>query len=196
MIIGITGGSGAGKTTLLDAVRAHGGFVIDCDALYHGLLRENSQLVSEILAAFPTASIDGTLDRKELGKIVFSDPEKMQMLNSISWRYVREEVEHLLESANCSLIAIDAIGLIECGASSLCDVTVAVDAPAELRIARIMQRDGISEEYAKKRIDSQHSAEWFAEHCDYVLKNYDSESDFAETCNSFICELLKSPKST
>ena len=68
-------------------------------------------------------------------------------------------------------VAIDAIALIESGISDRCTCTVAVTAPDEVRVARIMKREGISEEYARLRIGAQKKEDWFRAHCDYVLIN-------------------------
>ena len=88
--------------------------------------------------------------------------------------------------AQTTLAAIDAIGLFEGGLAELCDVTVAVTAPEEIRVQRLMKRDGISEEYARARITAQHDDAWFREHCDYVLEN-DGEMDaFATKCVAFL----------
>ena len=67
----------------------------------------------------------------------------------------------------------------------LCDVTVAIIAPAEDRIRRIMARDGISEEYAKNRIAAQHTDDWFASRCGYVLENNGTVEDFQAKCIAF-----------
>ena len=142
MIIGITGGSGSGKTTLLQTVSQLGGVAIDCDAVYHRLLETDPALTLQIAARFPSAVKDGVLQRKTLGSIVFADREALSELNRITHRAVRAEVTRLLTPAP-KLAAIDAIGLFESGLDALCDVTVAVTAPAEQRVARLMERDGI-----------------------------------------------------
>ena len=81
MILGITGGSGCGKTTLLNQVQALGGLVLDCDEIYHRLLREDEALLRAIGARFPGTVSEGTLQRKKLGQQVFSDPQALEDLN-------------------------------------------------------------------------------------------------------------------
>ena len=93
-VLGITGGSGCGKTTLLQAAEELGFRCIDCDALYHELLRSNSAMLAELKAQFPTAFSSEELDRKALGNIVFQDEAQLQVLNSITHRYVKQEVLH------------------------------------------------------------------------------------------------------
>ena len=78
MILGITGGTGSGKTTLLDVIRAMGGLVLDCDAIYHDLLKTDRELLAAIENRFPGTVCDGSLDRKRLGTIVFSDENALK----------------------------------------------------------------------------------------------------------------------
>ena len=185
MIIGITGGSGSGKTTLLQMIRDRGGLVLDCDAIYHDLLKTDEGLLRAIENRFPGTVTGGQLDRKKLGSIVFADENALLALNSITHTAVKREVLRRLEQKP-DLAAIDAIGLFEGGLAELCDVTVAVTAPEEMRIRRLMAREGISEEYAKKRIDAQHEEAWFREKCDYVLENDGSLDAFATKCLAFL----------
>ena len=185
MILGITGGSGCGKTTLLKQVQALGGLVLDCDEIYHRLLREDASLLSSIEPRFPGTVPAGTLQRKELGRLVFSDPKALEDLNRITHTAVKREVLRLLEEKP-KLAAIDAIALFEGGLEELCDVTVAVTAPREDRINRLMAREGIPREYAEKRLDAQHSDEWFRERCDYVLENSGNLIDFQAKCLAFL----------
>ena len=187
-IIGITGGTGCGKTTLLRAIEAKGGLVLDCDAIYHQLLRTDKAMLAAIEARFPGTVENGELQRKKLGSLVFSDENALLDLNRITHGAVKEEVLRRLESKP-ALAAIDAIGLFEGGLAELCDVTVAVTAPVEDRVKRLMARDGISEEYAKNRIAAQHTQDWFRERCDYELRN-DGELDaFATKCLAFLDKL-------
>ncbi len=161
MILGITGGTGCGKTTLLQLIRQRGGLVLDCDEIYHRLLEADRQMLAAIKNRFPQAFPQDFLDRKALGKIVFADPAALEALNGITHRAVRQEVLRQLE-ASPPLAAIDAIGLFESGLDTLCDITVAVTAPLEARVARLMARDGISEDYARSRIAAQHDEDWFS----------------------------------
>ena len=188
MIIGITGGSGSGKTTLLHIIREQGGLVLDCDAIYHHLLETDPTLLAAIETRFPGTVENGTLDRKKLGAIVFADESALLDLNRITHSAVHTEVLRRLQNAP-ALAAVDAIGLFEGGLAPLCDVTVAVTAPVEDRIARLMARDGISEEYAKKRINAQHDDSWFREKCDYALHNDGKLDAFATKCLAFLRQL-------
>lgn len=185
MILGITGGTGCGKTTLLQLIRQRGGLVLDCDEIYHQLLISDRALLEALHQRFPQAFSDGSFDRKKLGSIVFADAQALSDLNAITHSAVRQEVERRLEDAP-SLAAIDAIGLFESGLNRLCDLTVAVTAPEEARVQRLMQRDSISPEYARSRIAAQPSARWFAERCDAVLENNGTAEEFRKKSIAFL----------
>ena len=185
MILGITGGTGCGKTTLLDCIREKGGLVLDCDAIYHELLTRDDRLLSAIENRFPGTVEGGQLQRKKLGAIVFADPEALTDLNRITHGAVKTEVIRRLEEKP-ALAAIDAIALFEGALAELCDRTVAVTAPVESRVQRLMARDGISEDYARSRIAAQHEENWFRQRCDHVLENMDTKEHFQEKCLAFL----------
>lgn len=188
MIIGITGGTGSGKTTFLNVIREQGGIVLDCDAIYHNLLATDKKLLFAIENRFPGTVTDGVLDRKALGNLVFSDEAALLDLNRITHTAVKDKVLLELES-HPKLAAIDAIGLFEGGLAELCDVTVAITAPEELRIERLIARDGISREYAAKRIRAQKGREEFIKLCRYHLENDGTEEAFREKCLAFLKRL-------
>lgn len=179
LIIGVSGGSGSGKSTLSRCLEDRGFLFLDCDAIYHQLLQTDRSMLEAIGQRFPGTVTDGTLDRKKLGAIVFSDSAALLDLNAITHAAVKTEVLRRLENCRTGAV-IDAIGLFEGGLAELCDVTVAVTAPEELRVRRLMDRDGISEDYARSRIAAQHSDEWFRARCDYTLVN-DGKLDAAAT---------------
>ena len=180
-VIGITGPTGAGKTTVLNVLSGLGGAILDCDALYHELTR-NCEPMRQELASRYGADIfddDGVLKRKELGAIVFADKQALADLNEITHRYVSQGVKEAIELAKAEdkpAVAVDAIALLESGLGELCDCTLAVTADDELRVYRIMSRDCISEEYARKRVSAQKPSAWFEEHCDYTIRNNGSDS--------------------
>ena len=188
MIIGITGGTGCGKTTLLELLQQQGAVILDCDAIYHKLLREDTSLLAAIEARFPGTVEGEQLQRKKLGAIVFGDKAALEDLNRITHGAVKTEVIRLL-TPEPKLAAIDAIGLFESGLDKLCKLTVAVNAPVEARVQRLMARDGITEEYARSRIAAQPSGEEFARRCDYTLENASSREDFQEKCLAFLTQI-------
>ena len=198
LVIGITGGSGAGKTTVLNEIGRMGGCTIDCDALYHELLKSSKDMLLEIDGEFPGVIKDSILDRKALGKIVFGDAGALGRLNEITHKYVASEVEKILaaaENAGKTLAGIDAIALIESGLSRICDVTIGVIAPAEHRVRRLMEREGISREYALLRINAQKDDEFYKRNCDHVLRNdYESAEEFRLRCRELLSAVIVKTK--
>ncbi len=185
-VIGITGGSGCGKTTLLREIEALGGLCLDCDAIYHALLEQDISLPEALKERFPEAFENNCLNRKNLGKLVFADEKALLDLNRISHRFVFEEVRRRIDASTAKIAAIDAIALFESGLSALCDFTVAVTAPEEVRIARLMAREGISEGYAKARIGAQKSNEEFSRLAQFTLSNHASQAEFIKLCHEFL----------
>lgn len=185
MIIGITGGTGCGKTTLLDMIREKGGLVLDCDAIYHELLKTDKEMLAAIDARFPGTVEDGVLQRKKLGAIVFADKAALEDLSRITGGAIGRELHRQL-ATNPPLAAIDAIRLFEGGLNKLCQLTVAVTAPVETRVQRLMLRDNIPEEYARARIAAQPTAEEFSRLCDYTLCNDSTKEAFREKCLAFL----------
>ena len=181
MIIGITGGTGCGKTTALSILEELGGLIIDCDRVYHDLLKTDKALLSSIENRFPGTVENGELNRKKLASIVFSDEAALLDLNAITHKAVKKEVLRLLETAP-KLVAIDAIGLFEGALAELCDTTLAITAPEEVRISRLMARDGITENQAAARIHAQKKQDWFVEKCDYHLHNDGTMEAFRCKC--------------
>ena len=188
MIIGITGGTGCGKTTLLSVLKESGCVVLDCDAIYHRLLETDASLLQSINARFPNTVKDGILQRKALGNLVFSDPDALKALNEITHAAVKQEVIRCLTPPP-ALAAIDAIALFESELDQLCHITVAVTAPESSRVARIMARDAVCQEYALARIHAQPSNEAFSEKCDYTLENNSSQEAFRSKCLAFLQQL-------
>lgn len=192
MILGITGGTGCGKTTLLSAIAEAGGLILDCDAIYHQLLETDESLLTAIEARFPGTVKNGVLQRKKLGALVFSNEKALLDLNAITHGAVRAEVKRQL-AQNPPLAAIDAIALFEGRLAEFCDLTVAVTAPVEDRVSRLMARDGISESYARSRIAAQHSEDWFRSHCDWILENNGTKEQFQRKCLAFLqqCHIIE-----
>ena len=191
-IIGITGPSGGGKSTALAAVDALGGLALECDEIYHQLTQSNAEMLSELNARFPGVVTAGVLDRRELGNIVFADPGALSDLGDITHKYVTLEVERRLRDwawRGGTLAGIDAVALIESGAVKLCTRVYGVTAPAEIRIERIMARDGISRERAIQRVTAQQSDEFYARNCDEVLQNSGGSEEFKLSCEELFRNL-------
>lgn len=197
-IIGITGGTGCGKTTALKVVEKLGGLVIDCDEVYHTLGATSEKLKEQLIARFgPEPYATGVLDTKPIGKIVFHDSAALEELNAITHTAVKEEIDRRLDAwamSGGTLAAIDAIALIESGASDLCSAVMGITAPKELRMERIMARDGITAEYALSRIEAQQPDEFYKTHCDMILENAGTPSVLAAQCEQYVTEVLEHGK--
>jgi len=189
-IFGITGLTGAGKTTLLREIEKMGGFVVDCDALYYEELAAKGDLYRGVKTAFPAAfTAEGELNRAALGDIVFADAKELATLNDIIFTHLPRAA--FLKAARCGkkIVALDAINLLESGLAKLCDRTVAVTAPEEIRLERIMTRDGIDRERAKKRVSAQKDEAYYRRYCDAIIENSGSEQEFAALAAEFLrCE--------
>ena len=195
IVIGITGPTGAGKTTALRELEKLGGVIIDGDAVYHQLLESNIALQMDLEDRFGDITDEsGKIQRKKLGSIVFSDPEAMAALNDITNPYITAAVCARLEEAEragCPAAAIDAIRLFESGLGDLCQVTLAITAPAEVRIRRIMIREGIPEDYARARVQAQNSDEFFTSRCSHTLVNDCATGEaFAERARALFRSIL------
>ena len=192
-VVGLTGGSGSGKTTALKVLERLGALILDADELYHELTVQSEPMQTELTERFGPVYRDGALDRKALGAVVFSDPAALLDLNGITHKYVAEELDRRLTDyalGGGTLAVIDAIGLLDIESGRRATVKVAVTAPRETRVARLMQRDRISAEAARARIDAQRSDDWFRENCDYLLCNDADRMTFEKTCIEFFTEVL------
>ena len=166
---------------MLKALESLGVGILDADAVYYDLLSGSEEMKKQLRERFGDGILDdgGAIDRKKLGSIVFADPAALLDLNRITHKYVGEELdrrEALAAAAGVKAVAIDAIALIESGLGKSCEAVVCVLAPAEVRIRRIMARDGIPEEYARSRVEAQKPDSFYRANSDLVLENDGSVS--------------------
>ena len=176
-IIGITGQTGAGKSTVCKALTARGYYHIDADRIAKSLYQKGAPIWQALQSAFGRQILtdDGELDKKALAAAAFANPAATETLNAIVHPAVTEKIRGILrEQRNLGIkaVIIDAIALFESGESALCDRTVGVVAPEEIRLQRIMARDNLTEAEALLRIRAQQDETFYKEHCDAVLRNY------------------------
>ena len=184
-VYGITGPSGSGKSLLCEYLSAHGIVHINADAVYHEMLTPPSTVVDARVRQFGESVLapDGGIDRRALSAIVFSSPLQLERLNQTVLPLVLDEVRARLarmEREGVRAVAIDAPTLIESGFDTECDTVVVVLSSIEQRIARIVERDGISNEHAKERIAAQNPDDFYIAHADAVLYNDGNRKAFLD----------------
>ena len=171
LIFGITGGTGAGKTTVSQSFEKLGVNVIDADKIYHSLIKKGMPCFKELIKYFGDGVLDnnGELNRRALAAIVFADSKKLEKLNEITHRYIKEKICSLMEGDG--IYAIDGAALIGSPVQSLCEYMVAVVADEDIRLERIMKRDDLNIEEARRRIGSQRKNGFYIDNSDYVIYN-------------------------
>ena len=157
------------------------------------MLRTDGGLRRAIADAFGDVfTPDGQLDRQKLGNLVFGDTAQLQRLNAIIYDQLPRELERRMALSPAPIMGIDAINLVESGLSKLCDRTLAVIAPTEDRVRRIMARDGITEEYARLRVAAQKDDDFYRAHCTDVLVNTSATpEDFQTAALEFFREIAR-----
>ena len=164
IVIGLTGGIGTGKSEVARIIQELGAVLINADQIGHEAYTPHSEIWQEVVKAFGEEILQpsGEIDRKKLGSIVFADPDQLTRLNRIMHprmaRMVAQQVEELREQG-ADVVVVEAALLFEAGWDSLVGEVWSTESPEDLVIQRLQSRSGLSQEEAKKRIDSQMSAE-------------------------------------
>ena len=175
-VIGLCGGSGSGKGAVSRIFAEIGIPFIDTDAVYREMTLSDSPCMRALAGEFGDEVVNsqGGLDRVRLASIVFNDPSRLKTLNKIAHSFILDETRRrLAEYRNeCFPAAIvDAPVLFESGFDKECNEIICVLADRDVRIARIMSRDGIARDAAEKRIASQMPDEILISKCDHVIYN-------------------------
>lgn len=172
--IGITGNIGSGKTTVSKVFEVLGVPVFYADEAAKNVMTADEILIGEIKAAFGADSYfnDGSLNRKHIANIVFNDTTQLAKLNSIVHPAVFRAFDTWVANIkNAPYVMKEAALLFESSSYKMCDKTIMVDAPLELRIKRVMQRDGFSREEILSREARQFTEERKVAMADFVIKN-------------------------
>ena len=198
IVLGLAGGSGSGKTTVSSLFSKHGIMPVNTDEIYHDLTSSKTACLASIVEEFGPGVLNrgGTLDRKALGAIVFSDPEKLGRLNTISHYYVLCAVREIISDAEARGyfgVIVDAPLLFESGFDRECDAIVAVVASKEKRVERIIARDSISVADANRRIANQFSDEFLSSRADYIITNNSTTKELTEQVERVV-SLIKNNK--
>ena len=176
-IIGVTGGSGSGKSIVCKELKKNNCFIIDCDSIAHSIILKNKPAYKEIVSFFGNDILDDKCEiiRKKLGEIVFNDTEKLNFLNNCTHKYIIEEIKNLINLVKkenvLNNIIIDAPLLIEANIDKLCDEVWLIYCDENTRLKRIVERDNISYDLAKKRIVSQKKFEEYKKYSDIIIDN-------------------------
>ena len=175
-IVGLCGQSGSGKGLICSLFYELNIISIDTDKVYHDIISVDSECTRELISAFgDSISLNPGINRKELAKIAFSSKENLKTLNYITHKHilkeVRSKIDRIRQENRFDGIIIDAPLLFESGFDKECDLTMAIIADTETKIARIMNRDGITRDHAISRLTSQISDAELTRRCDYVIEN-------------------------
>lgn len=179
-VIGLTGNIGTGKSVVRRMLEHLGAYGMDADALAHRVIAKGAPGYRPVVENFGrwVLTPEGQIDRGRLGKLVFSDPEALQVLEKIVHPLVDQAVDYIIKRAKQPVVVIEAIKLIESSIASQCDSIWVVDAPREAQLARLMKNRKMSEVEARQRIDAQPPQQEKLAAAQVVVKNTGS---FQET---------------
>ncbi len=195
LVIGLTGQTGAGKTTVSEAFRKNGYTIINADLVAREVTAD-PHLVARLGELFGPEVVaeDGTLNRKEMAAKVFSDKDELLKLNTILYpiivQKIRDQIAELAKAGK-KRILLDAPTLFESGANKLCSKTVAVLAEEDRRLFRIMERDGLTETEARRRISAQPKDSFYKVRASYLLRNDSSPEQLEKDAQPIIDRLEK-----
>lgn len=182
-VIGITGGTGSGKSVVTAMLAKRGAFVVDADAISHQVIRKGEAAYDNLVAAFGREILDeqGEIARKKLGAKVFQGgPALVERLNQCTHPVIFQRIQQDLAKAQTegfALAVVDAPLLLEEPFSSLCKEIWVVSAKEEVRLGRIMARDGIDKDHAMGRIRAQRDWESYCKTAPVVIDNSTTVED-------------------
>ena len=174
--IGLTGGIGAGKTTVAHIFEVLGIPVYFADDAAKKLMNENENLRQEIIKNFGSESyVDGKLNRRFLAEAIFSDSKKTLLINSIIHPATLADAEKWFHEQQGPYAIKEAALIFEANAENNLDLVIGVSSPLEIRLQRVMKRDGITLEAVEKRMQHQMEENKKMERCDFIIFNNDKD---------------------
>ena len=174
--VGLTGGIGSGKTTVARVFRTLGVPVFEADAAGKRILNEDEGATAAIRSRFGSEVFrSGAIDRSALGRIVFIDPVALQELNAIIHPAVRRAFRAWADAQQGPYVLMEAAILAETGGHDALDQVIVVTAPEELRVDRVMRRDGVEAEAVRARMANQTDEAGRLAIADHVIKNDDQQ---------------------
>lgn len=172
----VIGGIGCGKSTVCMALKIMGFPVYDCDKNAKKITENNRDTIEKIKKLFgDDIYVNGSLDRKKVAAVVFSDHKKLEELNKIVHPAVIEDFEKWTQKQKSDTVFVETAILFESGMDKVVDKIMAVCAPEKMRIERVIARDKVSEEQALKRIAAQMSQQKITDAADYVVTADETE---------------------
>ena len=195
VIVGITGGIGSGKGLATEFFRSRGAVIIDADEIAHELTRPKLPVLADIADAFGQGIVreDGSLDRGQLARLVFGDPQALARLNAITHPAIRSEIERRLarctEEKRTHVVCIVAPLLLEAGYRESVDRLLVVVADEEERVGRVMARNGLTEEEVKKRMAAQMPPAEQTSEADWVVDTTRGQEDACRQLEGIWAEL-------
>ena len=181
-ILGVTGGIASGKSTVSTYLAQKGALIVDADLIARQVVAKKSSGLKQIVAKFgeEILTASGELDRKKLGKLVFSNKELLKALTDITGPLIRTEILREIQAAKkaqVKLVVLDIPLLFETGYQTLCDKVMVVTIPSKLQLERVMKRDNLSAAEARKRIANQLPASKRNELADVLIDNSKSVAE-------------------
>lgn len=188
-VVGLTGPTGSGKSSASAVAAKMGINVVDCDKLARVAVEKGTPGLAKLVDVFGSDILndDGTLNRKKLASIAFSDSESTDLLNKTILPFI---VELVTKEAKEEKVILDAPTLFESGINKICKKNIAVLADKEIRLERIIKRDKLTISEAELRINAGKDDSFYKQNADYVIYNNDDEQLFKENFNKILNEIF------
>lgn len=194
-ILGLTGQTGSGKSTLHACAEGKGFYVIDCDKVAHSVTGQSKEAKNALCTAFSSDILtQGNIDRKKLAAIAFKSKENTELLNKTILPFIVAEIGAIIEKADSEYILLDAPTLYESGTDKMCSFVLALLADEEIRKARIIERDNLSEEAALLRLKAAKKDEYYKQKADKIIYNNGSIEEYTKQFSEILDKILEERK--